>query len=112
MLSGTNAATYTCEDALGPANKPTNAGELSAWTIAASNWILILGRRMYHGALQHQGKDPGTPTLKQWRQWRDELEVASSQKPGKKYADLSEEARALAGKAVEEMKAIERKAGG
>lgn len=116
-LTSTRAATtlamYTCDDALDTPKTPKSPDELEAYIKAASQWLLLLGTRIYDEALNRPKKENASyPSPKQWRQWRDELEAAASQKPGKKYGDLSEEARTLAGKAVEEMKAIERKAGG
>lgn len=112
-----NFALYACERALNPSNEkytaPTGSMELNAAVMAASQWILLLALRIYDEVLiPRKEKGPTHPTTKQWRRWWDELEQAACWEPGsKRYTGLSDEARVMAGKAVEEMRAAQVKMG-
>lgn len=106
---GTNSARIACEDAFEEPERATNDAELEAFVMAACQWIRIFGNSVYQDVLD--GGKNSRPTAKQWRKWRDELQSAASSKAGKRYAGLGEKAKTLAGNAVEEMRAIERKMG-
>lgn len=79
--------------------------------MAACQWILILGDRIYRDVLGVGDGDFSPPTHKQWRMWRGELQIVAFDKLDSRYAGFRHEVRLLAGNAVEEMHAIELKMG-
>lgn len=98
-------AKLTCEDALGDP-KNVDDSEREAYVMAACQWILIIGDKVYRDVLDRPEMKI-SPTPKQWRKWREELQKAASEEGSSTYAGLQDEATLLAGRAAEEMRAIE-----
>lgn len=109
--TGTGLERWTIDDIFKEPSK-VEPSEVDPRVIVASQCILLVGHMIYAELLDpFKGEERTCANRKQWQRWHKELEAAVSEKPPQRYADLGEEARNMAERALEEMRTIEWKMG-